>query len=86
MMKHVSQSKSKKFVVGTETGILYRMQQQNPQKTFVPVSDTAECEYMKKITVDKVYRALYDEKYEVKVPKKIADKARLAIERMLEIS
>ena len=86
MMKHVSQSKSKKFVVGTETGILYRMQQQNPQKTFVPVSDTAECEHMKKITVDKVYRALYDEKYEVKVPKKIADKARLAIERMLEIS
>ena len=86
MMKHVSQSKSKKFVVGTETGILYRMQQQNPQKTFVPVSDTAECEYMKKITVDKVYRALYDEKYEVKVPKKIADKARLSIERMLEIS
>jgi len=86
MMNHVSKSDSKKFVVATETGILYRMRQQNPQKTFVPVSDTAECEYMKMITVDKVYRALYDEKYEVKVPKNIADKARLAIERMLAIS
>ena len=86
MMNHVSKSDSKKFVVATETGILYRMRQQNPQKTFIPVSDTAECEYMKMITVDKVYRALYDEKYEVKVAKNIADKARLAIERMLEIS
>ena len=86
MMNHVSRSDSKKFVVATETGILYRMRQQNPQKTFVPVSDTAECEYMKMITVDKVYRSLYDEKYEVKVTKNIADKARLAIERMLEIS
>ena len=86
MMNHVSKSNSKKFVVATETGILYRMRQQNTQKTFVPVSDTAECEYMKMITVDKVYRSLYDEKYEVKVTKNIADKARLAIERMLEIS
>ncbi len=41
---------------------------------------------MKMITLDKVYRALYDEKYEVKVAKRIADNAALAIERMLSIS
>jgi quinolinate synthase len=41
---------------------------------------------MKMITLDKVYRSLYDEKYEVKVPKKIAEKASLAIQRMLSIS
>ena len=86
MMKHVSKSDSQQFVVATETGILYRMRQQNPQKTFIPASENAECEYMKMITLDKVYRSLYDEKYEVKVAKKIADKARLAIERMLTIS
>ena len=86
MMKHVSKSDSQQFVVATETGILYRMRQQNPQKTFIPASENAECEYMKMITLDKVYRSLYDEKYEVKVAKKIADKARLAIERMLSIS
>jgi len=86
MMNHVSKSDSQQFVVATETGILYRMRQQNPQKTFIPASETAECEYMKMITLDKVYRSLYDEKYEVKVAKKIADKARLAIERMLSIS
>lgn len=86
MMNHVSKSASQQFVVATETGILYRMRQQNPEKTFIPVSETAECEYMKMITLDKVYRSLYDEKYEVKVAKKTADKARLAIERMLSIS
>jgi len=86
MMNHVSKSDSQQFVVATETGILYRMKQQNPQKTFIPASENAECEYMKMITLDKVYRSLYDEKYEVKVPKKIADKASLAIERMLSIS
>jgi len=86
MMNYVSKSDSQQFVIATETGILYRMRQQNPQKTFIPASENAECEYMKMITLDKVYRSLYDEKYEVKVAKKIADKARLAIERMLSIS
>ena len=86
MMNHVSKSDSKQFVVATETGILFRMRQQNPEKTFIPASENAECEYMKMITLDKVYRSLYDEKYEVNVPKKIADKARLSIERMLSIS
>jgi len=86
MMNHVSKSTSQQFVVATETGILYRMRQQNPEKTFIPASETAECEYMKMITLDKVYRSLYDEKYEVKVAKRIADKARFAIERMLSIS
>ena len=79
MMNHVSKSKSQQFVVATETGILYRMKQQNPEKTFIPASENAECEYMKMITLDKVYRSLYDEKYEVKIPKNIADKASLGI-------
>lgn len=86
MMSHVSQSASKNFVVATETGILYRMRKQNPGKTFVPASEKAECQYMKMITMDKVYQSLLEDKYEVKVPKPIADKARLAIERMLAIS
>lgn len=86
MMKHVKNSNSQNFVVGTETGILYRMRKENPTKKFVPASEKAECQYMKMITLDKVYRSLLEDKYEVRVPKKIADKARLAIERMLAIS
>ncbi|TLX82299.1 MAG: quinolinate synthase NadA, partial [Thaumarchaeota archaeon] len=77
---------SKKFVVATETGILYRMRKQNPEKEFIPISDKAVCQFMKMITLDKVYASLKEEKYEVKVPKNIAQKAQLAIERMLAIS
>ena len=86
MMNYVKDSSSKQFVVATETGILYRMRQQNPGKTFVPASEKAECQYMKMITPEKVYNSLMEDKYEVKVPKEIADKARLAIERMLSVS
>ncbi|MEX0763774.1 MAG: quinolinate synthase NadA [Nitrosopumilaceae archaeon] len=86
MMNYARNSEAKKFVVATETGILYRMRQQNPQKEFIPVSENAVCQYMKMITLDKVYASLKENKYEVKVPKKIAQKAQLAIERMLAIS
>ena len=86
MLKHVTESKSKNFVVATETGILYKMKQQNPEKTFIPASEKAECQYMKMITLEKVYDALINEKNLVTVPKHIANKARLAIDRMLAIS
>ncbi len=85
-MNYVNQSDSTQFVVATETGILYRMRKQNPTKTFVPASEKAECQYMKMITLEKVYASLMEDKYEVKVPKPIADKARLAIERMVAIN
>src|SRR5437660_2020152 len=86
MMNHAKISTSKKFVVATETGILYRMRKQNPEKEFIPISENAVCKYMKMITLDKIYTSLKEEKYEVKVPKNIAKKAQLAIERMLAIS
>ena len=86
MMNYVKDSSAQQFVVATETGILYRMRQQNPGKTFVPASEKAECQYMKMITPEKVYNSLMEDKYEVKVPKEIADKAHLAIERMLSVS
>ena len=86
MMKYAKNSSSNEFVVATETGILYRMKQQNPEKSFVPASEKAECQYMKMITLEKVYDSLVNEKYEIKVPKNIALKARLAIDRMLSIS
>jgi quinolinate synthase len=86
MLNHVRDSKAKNFVVATETGILYRMRKQNPGKTFVPASEKAECQHMKMNTLEKVYDSLVEDKYEVTVPKKIADKARLAIDRMLAIS
>ena len=85
MLNHVRKSKASRFVVATETGILYRMRQQNPGKTFVPASEKAECQYMKMITLEKVHDALVNERYVVTVPAETAKLARRAIDRMLNI-
>lgn len=86
MMQHAKKSDSSEFVVATETGIMYRMKKENPDKMFIPVKENAICKYMKKITIEKVVDSLVLNQYEVKVPKHIADRARIAIERMLLIS
>ena len=86
MMQQAKSSTAKQFLVATETGILYRMQKENPEKEFIPIKRDAQCKYMKKITLDKVYNSLVHNVYEVKVPHHIADKARLAIDRMIAIS
>jgi quinolinate synthase len=85
MTRHVHESSSKEFIIVTETGILYRMQKQAPDKTFIPASREAVCRFMKMITLEKVARSLKEDVYEVKVPEEIASKARLAIDRMLRI-
>ena len=86
MMKQAKNSSAKKFVIATETGILYRMQKENPDKKFIPMSENAICKFMKMITLDKVLRSLEEMVYEVKVPESTAAKAKLAIERMLAIN
>src|SRR5574341_1806597 len=86
MMKHARTSDAKQFVVATETGILYRMKKENPDKEFIPVKDDAVCRYMKKITLEKVYNSLANNVFEVRVSQKTSDRARLAIDRMLAIS
>ncbi|HVX02541.1 MAG TPA: quinolinate synthase NadA [Nitrososphaera sp.] len=86
MMKHARASSAKQFVVATETGILYRMKKENPDKEFIPVKEDAVCRYMKKITLEKVNYSLEHDVYEVKVPKQVADRARTAIDRMLALS
>ncbi|MDZ7691995.1 MAG: quinolinate synthase NadA [Balneolaceae bacterium] len=74
------------FVVATETGILYRMEKENPDKEFYPANEDSVCEFMKMITLEKVHRALKHEQYEVRVPDALAERAKKPIERMLQIS
>lgn len=86
MMKHVNSSDANEFVIATEVGILHRMKKENPDKVFYPVSDDSVCEYMKLITLEKLYNALLNEEHIVKVPEELVAKARIPIERMLELS
>jgi len=86
MVRHVRLSPSRKFLIATETGIIHRMSKEAPGKTVIPVAEDAVCDYMKLITLDKVYISLRDNVYPVKVPEHVARKARLAIERMLQFT
>jgi quinolinate synthase len=86
MIRRSAASAARKFIVATETGILYPLQKGSPDKTFVPLKADAVCEYMKKITLEKVLRSLQEMVFEVKVPEGIAARARTAIRRMLELA
>jgi quinolinate synthase len=85
MVSFAKQSPSKRFLVATETGILHRLHKEIPDKTFEAVSEKAVCKYMKMITLEKLRDSLRDWKYEVTVDPDVADRARLAIERMVAI-
>lgn len=85
MINYVKKSDAEEFVIATEKGILHRLKKEAPSKSFHPISDDAECEYMKMITLEKLFESLKENKYEVKVDSKLADKARLPIERMLTL-
>ncbi len=85
MLKYAKESKTKEFVVATETGILHRLKKENPQKNFIPLREDMVCEYMKMITLDKLLNSLVNIEFEVKVPLDIAKRARIPIERMLAL-
>ncbi len=82
MIKYARSSKTKEFIIVTEEGMCNRLRREVPGKKFYPAAGI--CRNMKKITLEKVYESLRDEKYEVKIPEEVARRARKALERMLE--
>ncbi len=76
----------KELVVGTEIDLTTRLKRENPDKEFYPLRRDAFCLTMKLITLEKVLDCLKEEKYEVTVDEPIASKARIAIQRMLDLS
>jgi len=85
MSKLAKESPAREFIVGTETGLVYRLKADNPGKEFYPASERAVCPNMKRTTQEKVLWALEELKEEVKISADIRRKAKLAIDRMLEI-
>ena len=73
------------FIVGTETGILHRLQKENPDKQFFPLLESAVCPNMKKTTVEKVLWSLRENETIVRVEEPIASRARKSIEAMLAV-
>jgi len=85
MCKYAQENEADEFIVGTEIGIIHRLKKENPSKHFYPVSETATCPNMKRINLEKVLWSLEDLSHQIEVAPDIMDKARLSIERMLEI-
>jgi quinolinate synthase len=86
MMRWARQTEAREIIVGTERGIIHRLEQESPGKTFLPVTQLTICPNMKKITLEKVQWALEDMSFPVEVPEDIAARARRAITRMLEVA
>ena len=95
LLEHTIQSPAKRFIIATESGILFEMQRACPDKEFIPVPPEVtegvgcscnECEYMRMNTLEKVYNCLLNESPEIQVPKETAEKAVSSIHRMLAMS
>lgn len=93
MIEYVKNSTASKFIVATEVGILYRMQQAVPDKILIPAPidedntcACSECAFMKVNTLQKLYDAMVNMAPEIIIPENIQKRALLPIERMLTLS
>lgn len=95
LLQHTIKSPAKRFIIATESGILFEMQRACPDKEFIPVPPEVtegvgcscnECEYMRMNTLEKVYDCLLNEQPEMIVDKEVAEKAVSSIQRMLSMS
>jgi quinolinate synthase len=85
MLDYVRQSSAKEFIIGTEMGIIHRMQKENPFKVFYCPSPRLICRPMKRISLEDVLAALQKNRHQVTVPKEVRERALKAVERMLAV-
>ncbi|MBO4361589.1 MAG: quinolinate synthase NadA [Paludibacteraceae bacterium] len=90
-----SHTETRKFIIATETGVMHEMQKACPDALLLPVPPEVtegvgcmcnECEYMRMVTLEKLYNCLKNESPEVQVDETIAKQAIVPIRRMLEMS
>ena len=86
MFKYVKQSKTKEFIIGTESGMLYKLQKENPDKRFYLPTQNLVCANMKLITLGWVAHSLEKLVYEVKVSEEVREKALKSLDRMLQVT
>lgn len=86
MIRFARETSARTIIVGTETGIIYRLKKENPEMNFVAASEKAVCPNMKQITLEKVLWAFQEERYEVKIPEDVREKAIIPVRRMLSIT
>jgi quinolinate synthase len=91
LLKYTIENEASSFIVATETGILHKMQESSPNKTFIPAPPNNacacnDCPHMKRNTLEKIYLCMQYEQPELLMDEELRIKAKLPIDRMLEIS
>jgi len=84
MIKYVSKSQCKEFIIGTENGMIYPLQKKNPDKKFYPVNNNVICPNMKSINLEKLLHALETQQHEIIIPENIMKKAKKSIFEMMK--
>ena len=85
IIDYAAKSPAKKFLIGTEMGVMWKLRKDSPDKTFYLLAPGMVCPNMKKITMRSVRDALAETKYDIQVPADVAAGARRALERMLAV-
>jgi len=75
-----------KMIIGTEMGLIKRLQREHPEKEFYSAGSPKICQGMKKITIDSVYEALKNNRYEIELENKVKEGAKKALDKMLKYS
>ncbi|MEE9202081.1 MAG: quinolinate synthase NadA [Dehalococcoidia bacterium] len=85
MVRFCRESPARSFLIGTEMGLLHRMQQGSPDKTFYLMSPGLVCPNMKRTRLDTVLRTMEERRNQVTVPEEVRVRAQRALERMLAV-
>lgn len=85
IIEYAKNSPQRKFLIGTEMGVLYKLKKDSPDKVFYTLSQGFLCPNMKKTTVSSVYQALKHMRHEITVDPKVAEGSRKALEAMLRV-
>jgi quinolinate synthase len=85
MLSFAKESDKKSFIIATEIGIIHTLEKQNPEKEFIPVSRKTVCPNMKKINIEKILWSLENDEFEIELEEEVMNKARLSLERMLDV-
>jgi quinolinate synthase len=91
LLKYSETDSSTQYIVATETGILHQMQQNSPNKTFIPAPPTNscacnDCPHMKLNTLEKLYLCMKYEQPEITMDENLRLAAKKSMDRMMEIS
>ena len=86
MLRYAGREDVSELIIGSEVGIIHRLNKENPDKKFIPASEKAICPNMKLITLEKILESLETMTPQIKVPEDIRVRAKTAVDRMLEMA